>query len=363
LSALADVPDPRCARGLRHNLPFVLAVAALATLRGARSLSAIGETAAELNQTVLARLGATRPAGAGEYRAPSARTISRMLASINRDAFDKAVGTWVAQQVERDTGELEAVAVDGKTLRGSRQDYGQRTHLLSAYTHQEGAVVAQRDVGEKGNEITEFEPLLNGIDLAGKVVTGDALHTQRAHATYLAGRGAHYVFGLKENQPKLAALAAALLADADTSHETHERGHGRVDHRYIRVADIAQSTKFPGAAQVIAIDRERDDLAGRMVSKDTSYYVTSLSAQQAPPAVLARIVRGHWGIENGLHWVRDWSFDEDRCTVRSGSAPQVLASLRNLAISLLRRAGHSNIASGLRWAGWDIARPLGLLGV
>jgi predicted transposase YbfD/YdcC len=223
--------------------------------------------------------------------------------------------------------------------------------------------VAQRNVGEKANEITEFEPLLDALDLSGKVVTGDALHAQRRHATYLGNRGAHYVFGLKDNQPRLARLAAELVVDTPISYETQDRAHGRIEHRRVRVADVGESTRFPNASQVIAIERERADLSGKTTSKDTSYYVTSLSAAQASPGVLAKLVRGHWGIENGLHWVRDWNFDEDRCAVRKGSTPQILATLRNLAISLLRLAGHVSIARALRWASWDISRPLWLLGV
>ncbi len=194
------------------------------------------------------------------------------------------------------------------------------------------------------------------------------MHAQRAHAKFLVEKkGAHYVLGLKDNQPRLRAAAERLLADAPVTYESHERGHGRTEHRYVRVATVppklAKKLKFPSAAQVIAVERERGDLADRMASLETFYYVTSLTPAQAGAEQLATYIRGHWGIENRSHWVRDRVYDEDRSTVRVGGAPQAMASLRNLAISLLRFAGFTSVARGLRWAAWDHTRALALMGL
>ena len=133
-------------------------------------------------------------------------------------------------------------------------------------------------------------------------------------------------------------------------HEEIVRGHGRIVHRVTRVAPTTATISFPYAAQVVVVSREVTDLKDRKVSSETSFYVTSLTASEADANRIAKIVRGHWEIENGLHWVRDVTFDEDRSQVRTGSAPRSLASLRNLAIGVLRHAGETNTARGLRWA-------------
>lgn len=408
LARLATVPDPRKRRGVRHRLAPILAIATLATLRGATSLRAIGEVAAELPQEALSRLGARVSPSTGRYVAPEESTIRRSLKVIDANALDLVVNAWTADQVaagnlneaqavhaqlatviEReasggdesgdedqdttDDGEgssrfLPAIAVDGKSLRGARLDGGRLVHLLSAMTHHEGATVAQRAVDTKSNEITAFAPLLRPLHLAGVVVTADPMHAQRNHARFLVeDKSAHYIFGLKDNQPLLRDAAERLLANSPVVSESHDRGHGRTEHRYVRVAavpqELAKKLNFPYAAQVIAVERQRGDLSDRITSMETSYYVTSLSEGQAGPEQLATHIRGHWGIENRSHWVRDRVFDEDRSPVRVGGAPQALATLRNLAISLLRFAGFKSVATGLRWAAWDHTRALALMGL
>ncbi|MHB8288576.1 MAG: ISAs1 family transposase [Acidimicrobiales bacterium] len=172
---------------------------------------------------------------------------------------------------------------------------------------------------------------------------------------------------MKNNQPSFAAAAKELLAGRPIVYETHDRGHGRIEHRYFRVTDVpktlAAKLGFPSASQVVAVTRKRSKLDDCVKSTETSYYVTDLTSNQASPEHLASYIREHWGIENRSHWVRDRVFDEDRSQVRVGSAPQVLAALRNLAISLLRLRGFKSIASGLRWVAWDYTRGLALIGV
>ena len=327
LARLEAIPDPRSRRGVRHRLAVILAIATLATLRGATSLVAIGEVAAELPEEALRRLGCRISPSTKAYVAPEESTIRRTLKAVDANAVDLVVNAWIADQVragrltteqaplielaamlereETETGDnddrgpalLSAIAVDGKTLRGARIDGSAAVHLLSAMTHAEGATIAQRDVDHKTNEITGFRPLLEGLDLHNVVVTADAMHAQREHARFLVGKGAHYMVGLKGNQPALAEAAERLLASAPVVHETHDKGHGRTEHRYLRVATIpaalAEQLGFPSARQFVAVDRERADLADRMTSMETSYYVTDLAAEQAGPGELARYIRGH----------------------------------------------------------------------
>lgn len=407
LAALNTLQDPRRRRGIRHRLPQILAVAVIAALRGATSLLAMGQVAAELETEALTRLGCRVSPSTGLREAPEESTIRRTLRAINADALDKIVNTWLAaqvavghlkadrvpeidlaaiveedesvQQADDDSDDtrsgppgapvlLPAVALDGKTLRGARIAGGRQVHLVSVLTHNEGVTIAQCNVDTKTNEITAFRPLLDPLNLAGCVVTADPLHTQRAHARFLVDeKQAHYVFGLKDNQPTLAALAERLLANCPVAYESHDRGHGRIEHRYVSVVAIDPTLRprprFPHVAQFVAVRRERADLSGRITSTETSLYVTDLNEHEADPEQLACYIRGHWGIENRSHYVRDRTFDEDRCQVRKGAAPQALATVRNLAISILRLAGFQNIASALRWMAWDYRRSFQLLGL
>jgi predicted transposase YbfD/YdcC len=198
---------------------------------------------------------------------------------------------------------------------------------------------------------------------AGAVITADALHAQRAHAEYLvAQRGGHYLITVKRNQPALHAQLAALpWRQVPIAHRTREKGHGRAERRTLKVTAVAAGLVFPHAAQALRIIRRRRPLTGKNTKKwstETVYAVTSLTAIQAQPAKLAAMVRGHWGIEDRLHWVRDVVYDEDRSQVRTGNGPRVMASLRNLAIAILRLTGHASIAAALRYHARRPARPL-----
>jgi hypothetical protein len=196
LDHLAQIADPRQRRGRRHALGVVLAVAACAVLAGARSLAAIGEWAADAPGPVLAALGVRRDPLTGAWRPPAEATVRRVLARIDPDALDRAIGAWLAaQQPSPPAGPgppgrppRRAVAVDGKTLRGSGHHGHGLVHLLAAMDHATGAVLAQTEVDHTTNEITRFQPLLERLDLTDTVVTADALHTQREHAEWLVTR-------------------------------------------------------------------------------------------------------------------------------------------------------------------------------
>jgi hypothetical protein len=209
LEDLAQLADPRQRRGRRHPLGVVLAVAACAVLAGARSLAAIGEWAADAPGPVLAALGVRRHPLTGAFRPPAEATVRRVLARVDPDALDRAIGAWLArQQPPPPTSRPpprrppRAVAVDGKTLRGS----GHPTppvHLLAAMDHATGGVLAQTDVEAATNEITRFRPLLDHLDLADTVITADALHTQREHADWLVThKHADYILLVKATSPR-----------------------------------------------------------------------------------------------------------------------------------------------------------------
>ena len=195
------------------------------------------------------------------------------------------------------------------------------------------------------------------------MVTLDALHCQRDTARYLVqDKDADYIFtAVKDNQPRLFdALDALPWQSVPVQHVMKDRAHGRDETRTIQVMP-APAGIFPHAARAFLIERHVADLSGSHISAIAALGITSLAPERAGPAGIAAHVRGHWGIENKLHYVRDVTFGEDGSRVRTGNAPRVMAGLRNLAIAALRADGWTNIASGLRWASRDYANPLSLL--
>ena len=352
LRVLARVADPRHRRGVRHRLAGILGLALCAVVAGARSFTAIAEWAADADGQTLRVLGVT---GA----VPSESTFRRTLQRLDADAFDDLAGAWAQQATVPGPGGRRVIAVDGKTLRGSASGGDPGDHLLAALDHAHGAVLGQVEVGAKTNEIPMFPVLLDRIDITGAVITADAMHAQRGHATYLAGRGAHFLLTVKRNQPGLHAQLAALpWRQVPVAHDTRERGHGRDERRVIKVTAVAAGLAFPHAAQAIQIVRRRRISGKKKWSRETVYAITSLTATQASPAGLAAIIRGHWVIEDRLHWVRDMDYDEDRSQVRTASGPRVMATLRNLALTILRLAGHASIAAALRYHARRPERPL-----
>jgi predicted transposase YbfD/YdcC len=352
LEVLARVADPRHRRGVRHRLTGILGLALCAVMAGARSFTAIAEWAADADEQTLQALGVTGVV-------PSESTFRRTLQRLDADAFDDLAGAWAQQATTPGPGGRRVIAVDGKTLRGSASGGEPGVHLLAALDHAHGAVLGQVDVGAKTNEIPMFPVLLDRIDVAGAVVTADALHAQRGHAGYLAGRGGHYVFIVKRNQPGLFAQLASLpWRQVPIAYDSCERGHGRAERRTLKITAVAAGLAFPHAAQALQIIRRRKLPGKKKWSRETVYAVTSLTATQASSAELAAIIRGHWLIEDRLHWVRDLDYDEDRSQVRTASAPRVMATLRNLAITILRLAGHASIAAALRHHARHTDRPL-----
>jgi len=362
LERLAMLPDPRDRRGRRHTLASVLAVSAAAVVAGARSVTAIAEWATDAPWPILAALGVRCDPLTRRCQVPGEATIRRVLARVDGDAVDATIGAWLADRLRPPPRPRRVIAVDGKTLRGSARD-GRQVHLLAALDHHDGAVLAQRQVDGAPGEVPAFQPLLAGLDLAGVVVTADALHTQRDHAAFLVDRGADYLLVVKANQPTLYAQLAGLpWRQIPVMDRTRDHGHGRIELRTLKVAAVA-GLCFPHAAQAIQVIRGVRAPGSRRWRTVTVYAVTSLALGAASPAQLAGWLRGHWRIENRLHWVRDVTFGEDASTARTGSLPRVMASLRNLAIGALRLAGHPNLAAALRHTGRDPARPLAILGL
>jgi predicted transposase YbfD/YdcC len=361
LAYLATIADPRARSGRRHPLVAILAIAAAAVLTGARSMTAIAEWAADTPQPVRAALGARRD-GPDRWVVPTATTIRRTLARLDAQALAATIGAWLADR-DRPGQRRRVVAVDGKTLRGARRD-GRQVHLLAAMDHTTRAVLAQREVDGAPGEVPGFQPFLADLELAGVVVTADALQTHADAAEFLVTvKQADYLFMVKANQPTLLARCAGLpWHRVPVLDRTRDRAHGRVELRSLKAVTV-NGFGFPHASQVLQVTRKTRDLRTRRWRTVVVYAITSLAHAHASPARLADLIRGHWAIENGLHYVRDVTFAEDGSQVRTGNGPQVMACLRNLVIGVLSRAGPVNLAAALRHHSRDPHRPLATLGV
>lgn len=349
---LGRIPDPRKARGRRHPWPALLLLIVAALLAGANSQRAIARWAADLGRAGRSRLGCTRPAP------PSEPTLRRALQRVNLAQLERALGAW--QQALHAAGPappagcwLDGIAIDGKKLRGARRRGVRPGHLLGAYSVADGLVLGQAPVPAGTDEVGALAALLDAVPVAGETVTLDALFTRADVARALAGRGAAYLMVVKGNTPFLRRCcreATTLPLRRPTRQHgtaaTAERGHGRVEERTLRAAD-ALDIPWPHARQVLRLDRHVEGRrADGRASDETVYALTSLPPERAGPADLLRLWRGHWGVENRLHWVRDADLLEDRAATRTGTAPEALAAFRNLAVALLRRWRGPRIAAG-----------------
>jgi predicted transposase YbfD/YdcC len=366
IEVFSDIPDFRQSRGKRHPLSAILGLACCAMLCGYRSYSAIAEWGRNYGTDIAHALGFT-------HHTPCAATLHTIFWSIDREAFEAKVGTWAESLVATVPAAPEApeiaIAVDGTTLRGSKKPGAPETHLLSVLAHEVGLTLTQQAVAAKTNEITAVETVLGAIVLTGRIVTMDALLTQRQVAQTIVEAGGDYVMIVKDNQPQLKADIELVFTlppagDRQASVRTVDLGHGRIETRHLTTSEalVGYST-WPGLAQVFEVGRHGIIQKTGQERIEVVYGVTSLPAERATPARVLDLVRGHWSIENKSHWVRDVTFDEDRSQVRCGSIPQVMAALRNTAIGLLRWAGHTNIAAACRRLAAQPAQALALIGI
>ena len=353
-----SLPDPRHTRNRRHLLVDVITIAVCGVIVGCSGPTSI-ERWAKAKADWLEELLSL------QNGIPSRDCIRRVLSALKPEAFQTCFQSWIVSLVSEDENIRPTIAIDGKSMRRShdrRRGLGP-LHLVSAWASEHGLSLGQVATEEKSNEITAIPELIDQIDVKGAIVTIDAMGCQKAIAKKIVDAKGDYVLAVKDNQPKLHDAIKELFSDErqddllkipHRQHQTSEKGHGRIDERCYVLAKIPSNASWkdawPGATAV--------GMAVRMIEKsdgttdgDVRYFITScyLSGER-----FAQAVRGHWGIENSLHWVLDVTFDEDQSRTRERFAASNLSWLRRFAISLLKRHPSKHSIKGKsEMAGWN----------
>jgi predicted transposase YbfD/YdcC len=361
IAAFETIEDPRCEWKVEHRLLDILVIAVCAVLGEAESFEDIalyGRCKREWLEGFLAL-----PNGI-----PSHDTFRRVLMLVDPDTFERSFLDWVRAVFRPEEGGPRQVAVDGKTVRRSfdRRHGRSPLHLVSAYATEGGIVLAQRATETKGGELAVLPELLDGLDLAGCLVSLDALACQPAIAERVVARGGDYLLALKGNRRKahaevrdwFAANAFALGASLRPCFDAFDESHGRLVRRRVfactDLAPFATLEDWPGLAAAVAVETIRGIPGRGKVKAEIRHY---LSSARLPPERLAAAIRNHWGVENGLHWVLDVVFREDASRVRERNAARNLALLRKIALNLARADStlKASLKGKRKYAGWDDA--------
>ncbi len=363
MTHFSKIDDPRIEGRVAHSLGNIFFITICAVICGSDSWAAIAEYAKAKQSWFEQYLDL--PNGT-----PSHDTLGTLFARIDPELFQECFSNWVQSVVSLAIGEV--IAIDGKCLRRSydKRDNKSAIHMVSAWAQGNRMVLGQVKVNEKSNEITALPKLLEMIDIAGAIVTADAMHTQTKTASLIIDKGADYVLALKGNQSTLHDDVVLFFDQLPANYEKNlyynesiDSGHGRVEIREVWVCnDIEWLTKehdFPHLASIIKI-RAKRYLNGRW-SEEIRYYISSIKSADA--AKMERSIREHWSVENELHWVLDVVFSEDDCRVRMGHAAENLSTFRRIALNLLKADKTKKVGIKIKRqiAGWDEKYLLQLL--
>jgi len=358
LDRFEHISDPRKPKGKRYSLTTLLVIIFLAKLSGKDNPVEIADWAHNHAEEMAQMLGLER------QWMPHHNTIRRVFQEIlSQDEFEGLMVDY--HQAEADS-DGEVLAIDGKALRGTGIPGQDRSeYVLSVYDGQTQQVKAQEGIASKENEIVAAPKALARVKLAGKIITGDAMHTQRALSEQILAAEGDYLWPVKTNQERLYQDIQRLFASdqpkpgfgqIETDFQTAKQvsyGHGRIEIRIIRTSEMLNEyLDWPGVGQVYQLERQFFWVRqGRTykTSCEVEFGVTSLSRQKAAPSKVLKVRRQHWGIETGLHYRRDVTFHEDATRMTIGAAGRILSIVHNLVLGLLKRAGFTNAAQGRRW--------------
>jgi predicted transposase YbfD/YdcC len=367
-AGLCRLTDIRKAKGKQYALEMVLLIVVMAKLSGEDTPLGIAEWAQHRQEELVQLLCLSW------IRMPSHHTYRRILAyKVYAEEVERLVREY------NQAGEHGKVyALDGKAVRGMHKKGEEgNEYLLSVYDVEQAKVMAQVEVGRKENEITKAPTVLQRVEIAQKVVTGDALHTQRGLARQILEARGNYVLPVKENQPQLYKNLRSLFApeypkpgfgkiqtDFLTAQKVN-KGHGRIETRTITTSEMLNLySAWPGLAQVYRLERHfqwRRNARCYRTSHEVEFGITSLTRQEASPLQLLQIRRAHWGIETGLHYRRDFTLNEDATRMTTGDMGKVMASLNNLVLALIRQADFQNAAQARRWFAAHLSETFALL--
>lgn len=365
---LCQLTDLRGVNGKRYRLETVLMIVIMAKLCGEDTPMAIAEWAKNRQEELVKLLCLSRPS------LPSHHTYRRILAhKVYAEEVERLVGEYNQQGKHG-----EVYAMDGKAVRGMRKkDEEGNEYLLSVYDVEQAKVMSQVEVGRKENEITKAPRALKLVEISQKVVTGDAMHTQRGLAAQIIEAQADYVLPVKENQPQLYKNIQSLFApeypkpgfgkiqtDFLTAQKVN-KGHGRIETRTMTTSEMLNVySAWPGLAQVYRLERQfqwRRNGCCYRTSCEIEFGITSLPRKEASPLRLLKIRRTHWGIETGLHYRRDVTLKEDATRMTTGHMGKVMASMNNLVLALIRQAKFQNAAQARRWFAAHLPSAFALL--
>ena len=346
----ASLPDPRVIGRCDHSLLDILSVALLAVLSGADDFSdmeAFGLSRSDWLQTFL-------PLKNG---IPSDDTFRRVFAALDPKKFEHCFQQWANSLLDSIEGKL--IAIDGKTVRGSYTKRNGPIHLVHAWVQEHQLLLGQVATSEKSNEITAIPELLKLLDIKGATVTIDAMGCQKEIANQIIAQGGNYILSLKDNHPTFCSEVEMYFKDMKEEEEmskieTTDGEHGRIEIRKIyvtqEVAWYADHRQWKGLKSLIMIESERQ--LGEKISRENRYYISSLKEGASS---LGGKIRGHWSVENELHWGLDVSFGEDGSRVRERNGAENLSLLRKMALMMLKREKSSKrgVAGKRKKAGWD----------
>jgi predicted transposase YbfD/YdcC len=374
LERFKDVPDPRRRPNRLYSWQLLWALISAAMASSCQTPAAIARWIKEHRDDLLAVLPATL------IRLPSESTIRRTLCCVDARVLDTALTTQPtpapAPPLLPVAAELPIAlvgqAIDGKAIRGVGRD-GHPCLLVGLVAHGSATLLAQAEVARKRDERSAVPCLLEQRDLQGTVITLDALHTLKTTARLVLEQRGDYLMVVKKNQGTLYEFLDLLfsLPAHPADHEiwdqagpTSEKGHGRLETRtLISGSAHIEDIDWPGVAQVMRRECERIELKSGKLTREVSYGVTSLAPERADAAVLEALWRGHWTIENRVHYVRDVSFGEDGGHAAAGSTAHALASVRNALLEMFRRAGWRFVPDALAHYGASVRRALTLVGL